>query len=101
MYSIDKYNKLHINMASCRYKFVSNGQQISLLPPRIEDYVHETNPVRAIDDYVDTLDLAKQGFQNSSGGVSAGQPAYPPEALLKLYLYGYVNKVHSSRRLES
>jgi len=101
MYSIDKYNELHINMTSRRYKSVSNRQQISLLPPSIEDYVQETNPVRAIDAYVATLDLEKQGFQNSSGGVCAGQPAYPPEALLKLYLYGYINKVRSSRRLES
>ena len=59
------------------------------------------NSVRAIDAYVDTLDLAKQGFLNASGGVCAGQPAYPPEALLKLYLYGYINKVRSSRRLEN
>jgi transposase len=101
MYSIDKYNELHINMTSRRYKSVSNRQQISLLPPSIEDYVQETNPVRAINTYVATLDLEKQGFQNSSGGVCAGQPAYPPEALLKLYLYGYINKVRSSRRLES
>lgn len=49
MYSIDKYNELYINMTSRRYKTVSNRQQISLLPPSIEDYVHETNPVRAID----------------------------------------------------
>jgi len=101
MYFIDKYNELHINMTSRRYKSVSNRQQISLLPPSIEDYVHETNSVRAIDAYVETLDLVKQGFQNTAGGVCAGQPAYPPEALLKLYLYGYINKVRSSRRLES
>ena len=87
-------------MTSRRYKAVSNRHQISLLPPSIEDYVPETNPVRAIDAYVSTLDLAKQGFQNTSGGILAGQPAYPPEALLKLYLYGYINKVRSSRRLE-
>jgi len=72
MYSIDKYNELHINMTSRRYKSVSNRQQISLLPPSIEDYVQETNPVRVIDAYVNTLDLAKQGFQTSSGGVCAG-----------------------------
>jgi transposase len=89
------------SMTSRRYKSVSNRLQISLLPPSIEDYVLETNPVRAIDAYVDTLDLAKQGFLNATGGVLAGQPAYPPEALLKLYLYGYLNKVRSSRRLES
>ncbi|MDD1625423.1 MAG: hypothetical protein LUO94_11755 [Methylococcaceae bacterium] len=44
--------------------------------------------VCAIDAYVDSLDLAKQGFQKTSGGICAGQPAYLPEALLKLYLYG-------------
>lgn len=88
-------------MTSRRYKSVADRQQTSLLPASIEDYVHGTNPVRAIDAYVGTLDLAKQGFQNAAGGVCAGQPAYPPEALLKLYLYGYLNKVRSSRRLES
>lgn len=88
-------------MTSRRYKSGSNRQQLSLLPPSIEDYVHETNPVRAIDAYVDTLDLAKQDFQNTSGGICAGQRAYPPEALLKLYLYGYLNKVRSSRKLEN
>ena len=87
-------------MTSRRYKAVTNRGQITLLPPSIEDYVQETNPVRAIDAYVNTLDLVKQGFQNTSGGICAGQPAYPPEALLKLYLYGYINKVRSSRRLE-
>ena len=87
-------------MTSRRYKAVTNRGQITLLPPSIEDYVQETNPVRAIDAYVNTLDLSKQGFQNASGGICAGQPAYPPEALLKLYLYGYINKVRSSRRLE-
>jgi transposase len=46
------------------------------------------------------LDLSKQGFLNTSGGICAGQPAYPPEALLKLYLYGYINKVRSSRTAE-
>lgn len=88
-------------MASRRYKSVADRQQTSLLPASIEDHVHGTNPVRAIDAYVDTLGLTKQGFQNSSGGVCAGQPAYPPEALLKLYLYGYINKVRSRRRLGS
>jgi transposase len=87
-------------MTSRRYKAVTNRGQITLLPPSIEDYVQETNPVRAIDAYVKTLDLEKLGFQNTSGGICAGQPTYPPEALLKLYLYGYINKVRSSRRLE-
>ncbi len=88
-------------MTSLRYKAVSNRYQISLLPPSIEDCVQATNPVRAIDAYVNTLDLTQQGFQNTFGGIVAGQPAYPPADLLKLYLYGYINKVRSSRRLES
>ena len=71
-------------MTSRRYESVSDRQQVSLLPPSMEDYVHETNSVRAIDAYVETLDLAKQGFQNTAGGICAGQPAYQPEALLKL-----------------
>jgi transposase len=71
-----------------------------MLPPRIEDYVGEKNPVRAIDLFVELLDLAKLGFTNAHGEISRGQPAFDPKMLLKLYLYGYTNRVHSSRRLE-
>jgi len=63
MYLIDKYNELPIKMTSRRYKSISNRQQISLLPPSIEDYVHETNSVRAIDAYVGTLDLQNRDFK--------------------------------------
>ena len=74
-------------------------EQASLLPPRIEDYVERDNPVRAIDGYVEALDLAKHGFGHAERGVGVGQP-YDPADLLKLYLYGYLNQVRSSRRLE-
>jgi transposase len=74
--------------------------QVSLLPARVEDYVGPDNPVRGIDAYVDGLDLAGLGFRHCGGGVAAGQPAYDPSDLLKLYLYGYLNQVRSSRRLE-
>jgi transposase len=58
------------------------------------------NPVRAIDAYVETLELQSLGFQHTGPGGKAGQPPFPPGALLKLYLYGYLNRIHSSRRLE-
>ena len=75
-----------------------------MFPPTLEDYVTEANPVRGIDAYVESLDLHTYGFLNTElAGTycfGAGQPAYPPQALLKLYLYGYLNRVRSSRRLE-
>lgn len=83
-----------------QYKTGQSRQQAMLLPSSIEEYVAENNPVRAIDAYVETLDLHRLGFQNTGPGGKAGQPPFPPGALLKLYLYGYLNRVHSSRRLE-
>ena len=82
-----------------RYKQGTARAQEALLPPRIEDYIGADNPVRAIDAYVETLDLAALGFVNASGDLAPGQPAFDPAALLKLYLVGYLNRVHSSRRL--
>jgi transposase len=82
-----------------RYKQGTARSQEALLPPRIEDYVGADNPVRAIDAYVETLNLATLGFVNADGDLTPGQPAFDPAALLKLYIYGYVNRVHSSRRL--
>ncbi len=74
-------------------------QQGFLLPPSIDEYVGRDNPVRAIDCYVESLDLEQMGFKNAGGELTAGQPAYHPKMLLKLYLYGYINRVRSSRRL--
>jgi transposase len=82
-----------------RYKQGTARSQYALLPPRIEDYVGEDNTVRAIDAYVETLDLDALGFRNAGGCLAPGQPAFPPGALLKLYIFGYINRVHSSRRL--
>jgi transposase len=73
--------------------------QSTLFPECLDDWVDENNPVRVIDAFADTLDLAELGF----GGVEpaeTGRPAYHPSALLKLYIYGYLNRVQSSRRLE-
>ncbi|MFH1941129.1 MAG: IS1182 family transposase [bacterium] len=82
------------------YKRGSIREQGQLLPPCVEDYVTPSNPVRAIEAYVESLDLEELGFTNSQGGISKGQPAYCPSDLLKLYLYGYLNRIRSSRRLE-
>lgn len=73
--------------------------QSTLFPERIEDYVAEDNPVRVIDVFVDELDLALLGFH----GVvphATGRPAYHPATLLKIYVFGYLNRIQSSRRLE-
>ena len=70
-----------------------------LLPEYLDDYVGEDNPVRVIDVFVAELDLAALGFDGVVPEVT-GRPAYHPSTLLKIYLYGYLNRVQSSRRLE-
>jgi transposase len=87
-------------MTQHRYKSSPSRDEASLLPPRIEDYVSADHPVRAIDVYVVSLDLAGLGFHQVGSAGGAGQPPYDPADLLKLYLYGYLNQVRSSRRLE-
>ena len=87
-------------MTNRSFKTGESRYQASLLPPRMEDYVGPDNPVRAIESYVCALDLAKLGFRHADRGMEVGQPPYDPGDLLKLYLYGYINQVRSSRRLE-
>jgi transposase len=87
-------------MTNRTFKTGESREQPSLLPPRIEDYVGPDNTVRAIESYVCALDLAKLGFRHAGRGLEeVGQPPYDPADLLKLYLYGYINQVRSSRRL--
>jgi len=77
----------------------THRSQSTLFPECLEDWIDENNPVRVIDVLVDGLDLAELGF----GGVDpaiTGRPSYHPSVLLKLYIYGYLNRVQSSRRLE-
>ena len=74
--------------------------QLLLLPEAIDDYVGADNPVRFIDAFVDGLDLAEAGFTRVEPK-STGRPGYAPGDLLKLYIYGYLNRVRSSRRLEA
>src|SRR5436190_17836676 len=73
--------------------------QATLLPGCLEDWVDENNPVRAVDVFVDALDLVELGF-DSAQPMATGRPGYKPSVLLKLYIYGYLNRVQSSRRLE-
>jgi transposase len=87
-------------MTKRSYKIGHSRKQVSLLPPCIEDYVGRDNPVRAIDVYVDSLDLNGLGFRDVGSDGGAGQPPYDPADLLRLYLYGYLHQVRSSRRLE-
>jgi transposase len=69
-----------------------------LFPERLDDYIGDDNPVRAIDVFVDELDLAELGFDVEPE--ATGRPSYHPSTLLKIYIYGYLNRVQSSRRLE-
>jgi len=73
--------------------------QNTLFPECLEDWIGEDNPVRVIDAFVDALDLAELGFEGVEP-LATGRPSYHPAALLKLYIYGYLNRVQSSRRLE-
>ena len=70
--------------------------QSTLLPGCLDDFIDENNPVRAIDAFVDALDLAKLGFVGVLPAAT-GRPSYHPSVLLKLYIYGYLNRVQSSR----
>ena len=73
--------------------------QMSLLPECLDDYVAEDNPVRVVEAFVDALNLEKLGFAGAMPS-STGRPSYHPSVMLKIYIYGYLNRVHSSRRLE-
>ena len=73
--------------------------QCTLLPECLDDFIDESNPVRVIDVFVDALDLAELSFEGVEPAAT-GRPSYYPSVLLKLYIYGYLNRVQSSRRLE-
>jgi len=73
--------------------------QWTLLPECLDDFIDESNPVRVIDVFVGALDLAEMSFEGVEPAAT-GRPSYHPSVLLKLYIYGYLNRVQSSRRLE-
>jgi transposase len=75
-------------------------EQAILLPDSIEEYVDDNNTVRVIDAYINSLNLMDMGFSKAELK-ETGRPPYDPKDLLKLYVYGYMNRVRSSRRLET
>ena len=75
-----------------------NRQQATFFPERLDDFITEDNSVRVVDLFVDSVDLSTLGFK--TGAENTGRPGYHPSTLLKLYIYGYLNRVQSSRRLE-
>nr|WKF60884.1 hypothetical protein HUO10_005406 [Paraburkholderia busanensis] len=74
-------------------------KQVALLPECVDDYIGQDNPARVIDAFVDELDLAELGFNGTTPALT-GRPGYHPAVMLKIYIYGYLNRVPSSRRLE-
>ena len=74
-------------------------RQSLLLPESLDDYVTEDTPVRVVEAFIDELDLVALGFEGVMPAAT-GRPAYHPSTLLKIYLYGYLNRIQSSRRLE-
>jgi transposase len=75
-----------------------NRYQSTLFPERVDDYVDEDSVVRVIDVFIDRLDISGLGFKAEAA--ETGRPGYHPRTMLKIYVYGYLNQVHSSRRLE-
>jgi transposase len=74
-------------------------KQVALLPECVDDYIGQDNPVRVVDAFVDELDLAELSFNGTEPALT-GRPSYHPGVMLKIYIYGYLNRVPSSRRLE-
>jgi transposase len=81
-----------------RFIAEADRAQITLLPESLDDYIDEANPVRAIDAFVAHLDLAELGFDVMPE--ATGRPGYHPSVLLRLFIYGYLNRIASSRGLE-
>ena len=81
------------------YIMGEDRKQITLFPEAVDDYIAVDNPVRVIEAFVNSLDMQELGFQRAVPK-NIGRPSYDPRDLLKLYLYGYLNRIRSSRRLE-
>ncbi|MEQ1578664.1 MAG: transposase, partial [Hyphomicrobium sp.] len=77
----------------------ADRNQSTLLPESLDDWVDESNPFRVVDAFVDALHLAELGFKDVEPALT-GRPGYHPAPLLNLYIYGYLNRIQSSQRLE-
>lgn len=83
-----------------RFVESTDRNQGFLFPEYLDDYVADDNPVRVVEAYVDDLDMATLGFE-SAIPAAPGRPGYHPAVLLKIYIYGYLNRIQSSRRLNA
>ncbi|GLR09573.1 hypothetical protein GCM10007905_22930 [Mixta theicola] len=98
----NKIINIRLNKAGAAMTQHIKGQgrhQVTLLPEVLDDFVTEDNPVRVIDVFVDELQLDALGFERVNAK-QTGRPGYHPATMLKLYIYGYLNRIQSSRRLE-
>jgi len=84
-----------------RYKEGDNRKQQLLFPLSLDEYVSEDNVVRVIDEYVEILEISELDLDKNLKNSLDGQKAYHPKLFLKIYIYGYLNRVRSSRRLET
>src|ERR1700691_1276466 len=82
-----------------RYVEGQDRSQVTLFPESLDEYIVEDNPVRVVDVFVDELDLKALSFEGAEPEAT-GRPSYHPSTLLKIYIYGYLNRIQSSRRLE-
>jgi len=83
------------------YKTGLDRNQQLLFPPSLDEYVDENNIVRAVDSYVEILNICELNIKTKKSLITDGQPAFHPKLLLKIYIYGYLNKIRSSRKLEA
>jgi transposase len=83
-----------------RFVEAVDRSQMTLFPECLDDFIDDEHPVKLIDAFVDALPLLKLGFAGVEP-LATGRPAYHPGVLLKIYIYGYLNRIHSSRRLEA
>ncbi len=98
----NKIKRIRLNVAGEDMTHHIKGQgrhQVTLLPEVLDDFVTEDNPVRVVDVFVDGLQLDALGFDRVNAK-QTGRPGYHPATMLKLYIYGYLNRIQSSRRLE-
>ena len=94
-------NKIHLSIEGSIHERIYRGREplpVHLFPEQVNDFVDEDSVVRVIDVFIDRLDISGFGFKAEAA--ETGRSGYHPRTMLKIYVYGYLNRVHSSRRLE-
>src|SRR5258706_5510768 len=89
-----------LQAGACMKRFIEGGDrdQATLFPQRLDEAIGADNPVRVVDAFIDALDLEELGFEVAPE--ATGRPGYHPATILKIYVYGYLTQIQSSRRLE-